>query len=134
MDQQLSPPDQNYSSETAKFYVWLKGLEGKVNNLLREMDLIKNDFIKKQAQLRKEMKTLSDDFTEVKHEQEMMKQKMDLIVKELNTTAGVEDVQVLKKYIEFWNPLNFVTQRDVERIIETKMAERQHHSKEHHKE
>ena len=133
MDQQLSPPEQGYSSETAKLYVWLKGLEGKVNNLLREMDLIKNDFIKKQAQLRKEMKGLSDDLTEMKHTQEKMNQKMDLIVKELNTTAGVEDVQVLKKYIEYWNPLNFVTQRDVERIIEAKMAER-NHSKEHSKE
>ena len=134
MDQQLSPPEQAYSNDTAKLYVWLKGLEGKVNNLLREMDLIKNDFIKKNAQLRKEMKTVGDDVIEMKHEQEKMKQKMDLIAKELGNTAGVEDVQVLKKYIEFWNPLNFVTQRDVERIVETKMAEHTHHSKEHHKE
>lgn len=130
MDPQLSPPEETYSSETAKFYVWLKGLEGKVNNLLREMDLIKNDFIKKQAQLRNDMKTLNDDLMEMKHTQEKMNQKMDLIVKELNTTAGVEDVQVLKKYIEFWNPLNFVTQRDVERIMEAKMAEHRH-AKEH---
>ena len=66
MDQQLSPPEQAYSNDTAKLYVWLKGLEGKVNNLLREMDLIKNDFIKKNAQLRKEMKTVGDDVIEMK--------------------------------------------------------------------
>ena len=96
MDQQLSPTEQGYSSETAKLYVWLRGLEGKVNNLLREMDLIKNNFIKKNAQLRKEMKTLSDEFTEIKHEQQKMTQKMDLVIKELGNTAGMEDVQVLK--------------------------------------
>ena len=133
MDQQLSPTEQGYSSETAKLYVWLRGLEGKVNNLLREMDLIKNDFIKKNAQLRKEMKTLSDEFTEIKHEQQKMTQKMDLVIKELGNTAGMEDVQVLKKYIDLWNPLNFVTQRDVERIVETKLQEHQHSSKEHQK-
>ncbi len=107
--------------DSAKLYVWVRALESKVNNLLREVDVLKNDFTRKQGDLKKELKTINDDFVELRHQQEGMLQKMDLVVKELRKTAGMEEVQVLKKYLELWSPLNFVTQRDVERVVESKL-------------
>ena len=104
-----------------KIYVWVKGLEGKVNNLLREVNVLKNDFIKKNNKLSQDLKTTSADFLEMKHEQEKVLQKMDLIIKELKQTAGIEEVMTIKKYLEFWNPLNFVTQRDLERAVENRI-------------
>lgn len=115
------PPTSGFDS--GKLYVWVKGLESKVNNLLREVDVLKNDFIKRANQLNKDFKTLSDDQLEVRHEQEKMNQKMTLIINELKQTAGAEEVVTLKKYLEFWNPLNFVTQRDLDKAIENKLAE-----------
>src|SRR3989344_5074688 len=107
--------------DPAKLYVWVKGLESKVNNLLREVGVLKNDFIKRANQLSKEFKTTSDDLLEVRHEQEKMNQKMTLIINELKQTAGAEEVMTLKKYVEFWNPLNFVTQKDLEKAVESKL-------------
>ena len=49
---------------------------------------------------------------------------MDLIIKELKKTAGIEEVMTLRKYVDFWNPINFVTQRDLERAVETKLNEK----------
>ncbi len=111
--------------DNAKLFVWVKGLEGKVNNLLREMDLLKNDLIKKSNQMKKEVKVFSEDLVEMKHQQEKMAEKMDLIIKELKQTAGIEEMMTLKKYIEYWNPINFVTQRDVERLVENKLNEKE---------
>ena len=116
---QPTPPETSF--DPARMYMWVKGLESKVNNLVREMDVIKNDFVGKSNQLRKEMKALTDDLLEVKHGQQQALQKMDLIIKELKKTAGVEEVMTLKRYVEFWNPLSFVTQRDLDRAIESKM-------------
>jgi regulator of replication initiation timing len=110
------------SFDSSKLYVWVKGLEMKVNNLLRELDLLKNDLIKKNNDLRKEVKTLNDELLEQKREQAKTLEKMDLIIKELKQTAGKEELMVIKKYLEYWNPINFVTQRDVERVIETKLT------------
>ncbi|MEK6899756.1 MAG: hypothetical protein AABX05_01400 [Nanoarchaeota archaeon] len=107
--------------DQAKLYIWMKGLESKVNNLLREVDLLKNDFIKRANQLNRDFKTVSDDMTELRHEQEKMTQKMALIIKELGQTAGIEEVTTLKKYVEFWNPLTFVTQKDLERAVDSRM-------------
>ena len=115
----VTPPPQQPGFDPARLYVWVNGLEGKINNLLREVDVIKNDFMKKYTELKKEMKTATDDVLEIKRDQEKTIQKMDLIIKELKKTAGMEEVATLKKYVDFWNPMNFVTQRYLERAIES---------------
>ena len=122
------PPVSGFDS--AKLYVWVKGLESKVNNLLREVDVLKNDFINRANKLNKDFKTLNDDMVELRHEQEKMDQKIVLIIKELKQTAGMEEVTTLKKYLEFWNPLNFVTQKDLEKAIESKLQTMEESSEE----
>ena len=116
-------PDLSPTSgfDNAKLYVWIKGLESKVNNLLLEVDVLKNDFITRANKLNRDFKTLNDDLVELGHQQQKMDQKMVLIIKELKQTAGAEEVMTLKKYVEFWNPLTFVTQRDLERAVESKL-------------
>ncbi len=121
------PPasQQEPQVDVAKLYVWIKSVESKVNNLLREMDVIKNEFLKKQLDLKKDAKTLSEDVLKLRQEQERSTAKMDLVIKELRQTAGVEEVLTLKKYIDLWNPLHFATQKDVERLVEQKLQLKQ---------
>ena len=109
---------QSGNFDQAQLYLWVKGLESKLNNLLREVDLLKNDFIRKNQDVRKEVKALGEDMWAMKHEQTKTLEKMDLVIKELKQTAGMEEVQTIKKYLDLWNPLHFVTQRDVERVVE----------------
>ncbi|MBI2662596.1 hypothetical protein HYX11_04005 [Candidatus Woesearchaeota archaeon] len=110
------------SFDNAKLYMWTKSLETKVNNLLREVDTLKNDYVKKNNDLKKEVKSLNDDLLELKRNYEKTLQKMDMIIKELKQTAGSEELTVLRKYIDLWNPLNFVTQRDLEKTVEAKFV------------
>ena len=110
--------------DSAKLYLWVKSLESKVNNLVREVNLLKNDFISKNNKLNKEVRTFSEDLISTRRELDSTLQKLDLIIKELKKTAGAEEVTVLKRYMEFWNPTNFVTQRDLERTVEAKLTEK----------
>ena len=116
------PPDSG-NFDAAKLYVWIKGVESKVNTLVREVDLLKNDYIKKHNDLKRELKIFNDDVLDLKRTQDQAQQKMDLVIKELKQTAGVEEVAVLKKYVEYWNPINFVTQRDLDRAVQAKVAQ-----------
>jgi len=116
-----APPQQSFDS--SMMYVWIKGVESKVNNLIREMNVLKNDFVRKASDLKNEVKILNEDILELKREQEKTRQNFDLIIKELKQTAGIEEVTTLKKYIEFWNPMNFVTRRDLKRFMETELME-----------
>ncbi|MBI2669095.1 hypothetical protein HYX14_04605 [Candidatus Woesearchaeota archaeon] len=117
------PPAEGF--DQAKLYMWVKGLESKVNGLVRQADILKNDFIKRTNDLKKDAKTLNADLLELKREQQKTQEKMDLVIKELKQTAGSEEVTMIKKYMDYWNPMTFVTQRDVERIVETKLQEEQ---------
>jgi len=103
-------------------FVWVKALESKINNLMREVNAMKNDFILKTNNQKHDLKTLNEDVLEIKQSREEFTSKIDLIIKELKKTAGIEEVTVLKKYMEFWNPMNFVTQNDLERTIEAKLS------------
>lgn len=110
--------------DLSKIYVWIRGVESKVNNIRRELDIIKQNTSNKDEKIKKEILTIRGDLIELKREREKINQKMDLIIKELKITAGKEELMTLKKYIDYWNPMNFVTQRDVERVVEEKMGEK----------
>ncbi len=127
MKKPVDKKDQKGSAEeeftTAKLYLWLKSLESKINNLQREVTMLKDGFTKKNNETKKELKTINEDVIQAKREKEKISEKLDLMVKELKRTAGIEEVMVIKKYLEFWNPVNFVTQHDLERVVENKLNE-----------
>ena len=122
MAEKSSQPPVASGMDPGRLYVWVKGLESKVNALLREITVIKTDVMKKQSQLRSDAKAMDADLLDLKREQERINQKLDLMVKELKQTASNDDVQTMKKYMELWNPLNFVTQRDLERAVDARLA------------
>ncbi len=128
-----APPVQQ-GFDQAKLYTWMKGLEIKVNSLVREVELIKSDVMRKIDTVKKEMTVFTDDLLELKREQAGFAQKMDLVVKELKQTAGKEEVAVIKKYLDFWSPLHFVTQQDVARLVEERLHDHHHNKTKHTKE
>ena len=83
----MAQPLPETSFDPAKLYLWVKSLESKTNALLREVDLLKNNFIKKNDDLRKDVKVLSTELLELKHQHQQTQQKMDFIIKELQQTG-----------------------------------------------
>ncbi|MFH0701374.1 MAG: hypothetical protein V2A62_02975 [Candidatus Woesearchaeota archaeon] len=117
-----TPAPEPSGYDPAKLYMWIKSLESKVNNLIREMDLLKNSSVKKAEEMKRELKMMNEELLAIKSEQQKTSEKMDLIIKELKQTAGIEEVMVLKKYVDLWNPMNFVTQRDLDRALNAKLT------------
>ena len=83
--------------DLSKVYIWIKGIESKLNNLRREFDVLKEDSSRKYDKLGKEIRTINDDLIELKREREKITEKMDLIIKELKLTAGKEEVEVVSE-------------------------------------
>ena len=117
------PVQAQSSPQMVKLFTWVKSLETKINSLTREFELIKNESLRAQTHIKAQVKHISETVTEVKHAHEKLNQTVDLLIKEIKQTAGSSEVEVLKKYIEYWNPINFVTQKDLDRYFEVKMKE-----------
>ena len=96
----------------------LRVLEERYANQRKNMQVMEHNMLNDSKKLQTQMHSLQTDFDELKKQIYDLKQKFDLIAADLADTAKREDVIVLEKYINLWEPLNFVTRNEVERIVE----------------
>jgi len=98
----------------------VRTLEGQYNLLRDRMLIINNNLIEQHKKLSGEIKILNEDIKEVKSELFNLKETMKHLIKELELFARKEDVKFLEKYINFWNPVNFVTSEELKKALEKK--------------
>lgn len=95
----------------------LRLLEEGFTNLRRFFQVMEENIISKNKHYSAEIKTLASDISEIRKEIQELKDKLVLVIRELQSVARKEEVKVLEKYISMWNPIKFVSQNEVEQII-----------------
>ena len=100
-------------------------LEERTENLRRKVQLIENNMLDTTKRVMAEVKTSASDIMEMKADIKDMESNVMLMVKEIKLTAKKEDVEIIKKYMDFWKPLNFVSQEQVEKIVREILEEHQ---------
>ena len=65
-----------------------------------------------------EVSSINEDLKEIKNNMFQIKETIRHTVKEMEFFARKEHLKVLEKYINLWNPLNFVTEEEVLTLIE----------------
>ena len=98
--------------------------EEKTNNISRRQQMSDQNMINHFKKLNHEEQTINDDVLEIKKEINKLKNTIDIIIRELKITARREDVLVLQKYLNLWEPVNFVTQSEVEKIVIRVLSEK----------
>ena len=106
------------SSDISTLSRRLKLLEEGFTNLRRIFQVTEENILSKNKHYSAEIKTIASDIIEVRKEVQELKDKLLLVIRELQTTARREEVKVLEKYINLWNPVKFVSQNEVEQIID----------------
>ena len=92
-------------------------LEDRTTNLIRRTQITDTNLLNLRKRINDEIKTINSDIIELRRSVTELNNKVDLIIKELKTRAGKEDIEVVRKYVEMWEPLNFVTREEVEKLI-----------------
>ena len=95
----------------------LRMLEEGSTNLRRFFQITEENIIAKNKHFSAEIKTINSDIIEIRKEVQELRDKLGLVIKELQSVARKEEVKVLEKYINLWNPIKFVTGNEVEEII-----------------
>lgn len=103
----------------------LRLLEESFTNLRKFFQVTEENVIAKNKHFSAEIKTLVSDINEVRKEIIELKDKLFLVIRELQNVARKEDVKVLEKYINLWNPIKFVSQNEVEQIINEILEKKQ---------
>ena len=99
----------------------LRILEERYTNLRKNTQLTDQNILKISKDFQREISAATSDATDLRRDFLDLKDKVRLIVKELVECAKTEEVKVLERYINMWDPVKFITKNDVERIVEDKV-------------
>lgn len=96
-------------------------MEERYDNLRRKTQVTDQNMLMNHRKAMNETKVLHENITEIKRELQEIKEKVRMIIKDLNDTARKEDILVLQKYINLWEPVHFVTRNEVKKLIEEEL-------------
>ena len=123
--QEAAPDFSGITTDVNTLSRRLRLLEEGFTNLRRFFQITEENIIAKNKHFSAEIKTLTSDVNEVRKEIQEMKDKLILVIRELQSVARKEEVKVLERYINLWNPIKFVTQNEVEQIINEVLDKKQ---------
>jgi len=92
-------------------------LESRYALMRDRLFLINQNMLTEYKKLNKDIGFISDELKNLKLEMNEIKTLLRNIVNEMQGFARKEEVRVVEKYLEIMNPLNFMTEKDVKRII-----------------
>ena len=96
----------------------LRILEERFLNLREKSQLTEENMLKSNKKMFSEFKSINEDLALVKREVNDIKEKISLVIAEMRNYASKQDFRVLQKYIELWQPIQFVTREEVAKIVD----------------
>jgi len=95
----------------------LRSIEQRVGTIQRQLQVNEQNLIATERKTFANEKTLREELQDVRKEISVVKDAINQIAKEVGNMASHQEVEVMKKYLDLWEPVKFVTQHQVERII-----------------
>ncbi|MFH0752810.1 MAG: hypothetical protein V1914_04425 [archaeon] len=98
----------------------IRVLESKQSLFNEQLLLVNQNIIEEFKSFMNEIKTVRTDINIINKDLKNLKNIMKHLSEEAANFAKKDKLMVLEKYINLWNPLNFVTRTEVEKLINQK--------------
>lgn len=99
----------------------IRAIESKYTLLAEQLLIINENMIESYKDLTKEAKVTNLDIKEIKQDLFNIKETIKHLAKETDMFARKEEVKVLEKYINLWNPMEFITTEELNRILDERL-------------
>ncbi len=96
--------------------------EERYSEFRKKLLFVEQNMLSNQKKAMVEVKLLQNDVTEMRRTIQAVEDKMITVIKELRLTARKEDIDVMKRYLELWDPVKFITADRVEKLIDEKLG------------
>ena len=127
MQQSPETPDQStlaISNVVNSLNRRLRVLEERHSQIQRKTEVIEDNMINNHKEVSEDIKKINSDIKELKKDFEDIKENIRLLIKEVQSRARKEDVDVIQQYIDLWNPTNFVTNRELDKAVKRIISEK----------
>jgi chromosome segregation ATPase len=98
--------------------------EERFNELRKKLLFIEQNMLTNHRKLLGDLKQSNSEIDELRHKLEEVEERVITVIKELRMTARKSDIDVLKRYIELWDPVKFVTADYAEKIAREVVEEK----------
>lgn len=105
-------------------------LESKYSLFGERLLVINQNMIEEYRKIMRDMKEVETELQEIKKEIFNLKEVLTGLTKEMKLFARKDTLKILEKYINLWNPMNFVTEKDVINLIRREMLKEKDFSSE----
>ncbi len=102
----------------------VKVLEERNSNIQRKTAVIEDNMINKNKEISEDIKKINSEVRQLKKDFDDVKESIKLLVRELHSMAKKEDVDVIKQYLDLWNPMNFVTNKELDKAVKRIIGEK----------
>jgi hypothetical protein len=102
----------------------LRIIEERYSSLRKNIQVNEQNMLSEGKRVSSEIKVINSDISEIKHILNEIKNEMRMIVTEVKESVKKEELKVVEKYVSLWEPINFVTTSEVEKIVLRKIDER----------
>lgn len=93
-------------------------LEDRYYNLRKKTQLTDQALLEAQKSFSEERRILYDQIMEAKMKLQDVVESIEIMRQELRDAVRQKDLKVIEKYLDMWEPLQFVTREEVEKLIE----------------
>jgi hypothetical protein len=114
---------QSVAGQVGEFSSRIRLVEQRVENLRRHLELIDSSLIEKHKTVVAEIRDVQDGMRSLRADIEFTKDLAERVAKRLEDLASREEVKVLQRYVEYWQPLSFVTRSEVRSLVENILKE-----------
>jgi hypothetical protein len=98
----------------------LRILEERYSTLRNKSQVSEQSMISMEKDIRADIRLLSDDLLDLKRNLSDIKDKLRLISGEVGNLVKKEDFKVVERYVDMWQPMNFVTRNELSKLVDDK--------------
>lgn len=112
------------SALLSDFSIRINDLEEKCGLLKERLLVISQTLLKQGERVSKEITLIKEDIRNIKNEIDRLKEATQHIISESAEFARKEELKVLERYMRMFEPLKFVSEDDVKRLIAKALKEK----------
>ncbi len=115
--QEKSPALQQVTRDIDEVLRQLKLLEERYSGVRKKSQFTEQNMLKETKDIFEEISVIRSTITEIKGDVSEITEKLEKLSEEVNTAVKKTDFNVLSKYLDFWQPLNFMTKAEAQKLI-----------------
>jgi chromosome segregation ATPase len=113
----MDSPGGEMINQIRDFSRRLRIIEERHSSLRKNIQVNEQNMLTEGRKFASEVKTINSEISELRSMINEIKEEMRMLIADVRQSVKKEELKVLEKYISLWEPLNFVTPGEVERIV-----------------